>query len=70
MIHAKEFLRLKKDLNDILLKHTGQTLERIEKDTDRDKFMSPQEAMEYGIVDKVLERLPAALLQTKPESER
>ena len=70
LIHAKEFLRLKKDLNDILLKHTGQTLERIEKDTDRDKFMSPQEAMEYGIVDKVLERLPAALLQTKPESER
>ena len=41
-----------------------------EKDTDRDKFMSPQEAMEYGIVDKVLERLPPALLQTKPESER
>jgi len=70
LIHAEEFLRLKKDLNDILLKHTGQTLERIEKDTDRDKFMSPQEAMEYGIVDKVLERLPPALLQTKPESER
>ena len=68
LIHAKEFLRLKKDLNDILLKHTGQTLDRIEKDTDRDKFMSPQEAMEYGIVDKVLERLPPTLLQTKPES--
>ena len=70
LIHAKEFLRLKKDLNDILLKHTGQTLERIEKDTDRDKFMSPTEARDYGIVDNVLERLPAALLQTKPESER
>src|SRR6516225_2170380 len=68
LIHAKEFLRLKKDLNDILLKHTGQTLERVEKDTDRDKFMSAAEALEYGIVDKVLERLPAALLQTKPES--
>ena len=40
LIRAKEFLRLKKDLNEILLKHTGQTLERIEKDTDRDKFMS------------------------------
>jgi ATP-dependent Clp protease protease subunit len=68
LIHAKEFLRLKKDINDILLKHTGQTLDRIEKDTDRDKFMSPQEAVEYGIVDKVMERLPATLLQTKPES--
>ena len=55
LIHAKEFLRLKKDLNEILLKHTGQTLERIEKDTDRDKFMSPQEAVDYGIVDKVLQ---------------
>jgi ATP-dependent Clp protease protease subunit len=58
LIHAKEFLRLKKDLNEILLKHTGQSLERIEKDTDRDKFLSPKEAQEYGIVDNVLERLP------------
>src|ERR1700676_5489708 len=58
LIHAKEFLRLKKDLNEILLKHTGQTLERIEKDTDRDKFMSAKEAHEYGIVDHVLQRLP------------
>jgi ATP-dependent Clp protease protease subunit len=60
LLHLKEFQRLKKDLNDILLKHTGQSLERIEKDTDRDKFMSPREALEYGIVDNVLERLPAA----------
>jgi ATP-dependent Clp protease, protease subunit len=58
LLHLKEFQRLKKDLNEILLKHTGQTLERIETDTDRDKFMSPQEAREYGIVDNVLERLP------------
>jgi ATP-dependent Clp protease, protease subunit len=57
LIHAKEFLRLKKDLNDILLRHTGQSLERIEKDTDRDKFMSAKEAQDYGIVDHVLERL-------------
>jgi ATP-dependent Clp protease protease subunit len=68
LIHAKEFLRLKKDLNDILLKHTGQTLERIEKDTDRDKFMSPKEAQEYGIVDHVLERIPASQIQPKPTS--
>src|SRR5262249_55503836 len=68
LIHAKEFIRLKKELNEILVKHTGQTLERIEKETDRDKFLSAQEAMDYGIVDKVLERLPAAHLQPKPES--
>src|SRR5436190_7884907 len=65
LIHAKEFIRLKKDLNEILLKHTGQTLERIERDTDRDKFMSPREAMEYGIVDHVLERVPADQLAAK-----
>ncbi len=59
LIHAKEFIRTKKHLNDILLKHTGQTLEKIEKDTDRDKFMDAQEAMDYGIVDHVLQRLPA-----------
>jgi ATP-dependent Clp protease protease subunit len=67
LIHAKEFLRLKKDLNEILLKHTGQSLERVEKDTDRDKFMSAKEAMEYGIVDHVLERLPV-LPTPKPAS--
>jgi ATP-dependent Clp protease protease subunit len=59
LIHAKEFLRLKKELNDILLRHTGQTLDRIERDTDRDKFMSAKEATEYGVVDQVLERIPA-----------
>src|SRR5277367_4800628 len=60
LLHLKEFQRLKKDLNEILLKHTGQSLERIERDTDRDKFMSPREAQEYGIVDNVLERLSPA----------
>jgi ATP-dependent Clp protease protease subunit len=57
-IHAREFLRLKKRLNQILLKHTGRNLEEIEKDTDRDKFMSPEEALNYGLVDKVIERIP------------
>lgn len=66
LIHAKEFIRLKKELNEILQRHTGQTLERIEKETDRDKFMSSKEAMEYGIVDTVLERLPASQVQPKP----
>jgi ATP-dependent Clp protease protease subunit len=58
LIHAKEFLRLKQALNEILLKHTGQTIDKIERDTDRDKFMSAREAMEYGIVDQVMQRVP------------
>ncbi len=55
-IHAKEILRLKQMLNEILAKHTGQPLEKIEKDTDRDFFMSAEEAKEYGLIDKVLTR--------------
>jgi len=66
LIHAKEFIRTKKHLNQILLKHTGQTLEKIEHDTDRDKFMDAKEALDYGIVDKVLERLPATLVHQQP----
>ena len=54
-IHAKEILKLKDDLNRILSKHTGQPLERIEKDSDRDFFMSAGEAKNYGIVDQVIE---------------
>ncbi len=57
LIHAKEFLRLKKVLNQILLKHTGQTLEKIDQDTDRDKFLSAEEAKSYGLVDQVMERV-------------
>jgi ATP-dependent Clp protease protease subunit len=58
MIRLKEFQRLKKMLNEIMLRHTGQTLEKIEKDTDRDNFMSSLEAQEYGLIDNVLERVP------------
>ena len=54
-IHAKEFLRIKKRLNQILLKHSGQSLEKIEQDTDRDRFMTAEEALEYGLIDQVLE---------------
>ncbi|MFN4199669.1 MAG: ATP-dependent Clp endopeptidase proteolytic subunit ClpP [Fervidobacterium sp.] len=53
-ILTKELLRIKHIINDILSKHTGQDIERIEKDTDRDFFMSAQEAQEYGIIDKVI----------------
>jgi len=50
-IHAKEILRMKQRLNEILVHHTGQSIERIEKDTDRDYFMGPAEAKEYGLID-------------------
>ncbi len=54
-IQTKEIMRTKKLLNEILAKHTGQPLAKIEKDTDRDFYMSAQEAVEYGIVDEVIE---------------
>ncbi|MEZ6130933.1 MAG: ATP-dependent Clp protease proteolytic subunit [Planctomycetaceae bacterium] len=56
-IHYKEVLRIKRRMNEILLKHTGQTLEKIEQDTDRDNFMTAEEATTYNLIDKVLERL-------------
>lgn len=57
-IQATEILKMKKSLNDILVKHTGQSLERVEKDTDRDHFLSAQEAMDYGLVDQVIASAP------------
>jgi ATP-dependent Clp protease, protease subunit len=59
-LHAKEILRLKAKLNEILMKHTGQPLDRIEKDTDRDYFMGAGEAKEYGLIDEVVIKKPAA----------
>jgi ATP-dependent Clp protease protease subunit len=53
-IHAKEILSLRAKLNEIMAQHTGQPVERIERDTDRDNFLSAQEAAEYGLIDKVL----------------
>jgi len=52
-IQAKELTLVKQRLNEILVKHTGQPMEKIEKDTDRNYFMSPKEALEYGIIDQV-----------------
>lgn len=53
-IQAKEIVRMKRSLNDILVKHTGQTMKQIEKDTDRDFFMSADEAVKYGLIDEVI----------------
>ncbi|HET8761090.1 MAG TPA: ATP-dependent Clp protease proteolytic subunit, partial [Nitrospiria bacterium] len=58
-IHAKEILRTRERLNQILAKHTGQTLERIQTDTERDYFLSGEESKDYGLIDNVLERGPA-----------
>jgi len=55
-IHAKEIIRMKKELNKILAQNTGQSLRKIEKDTERDFFMSAEEALKYGIIDKVLKK--------------
>ena len=55
-IHAKEILHMKKVVNDILAKHTGQSIKKIEKDTDRDNFLDAPAAVKYGIVDNILEQ--------------
>jgi ATP-dependent Clp protease protease subunit len=57
LIHAREFQKTKDKLNEILIKHTGKTLATIEKDTDRDNFMSSIEAKKYGLIDTVVEKM-------------
>ena len=53
----RDSLKIKRRLNEILLKHTGKDLDTLENDTDRDNYMSAEEAVQYGMVDRVLERL-------------
>jgi ATP-dependent Clp protease protease subunit len=62
-IEAREILRLRSRLNDILAKHTGQPLERIQRDTDRDYFMTADQAVEYGIIDGVITDTPVEVAQ-------
>jgi ATP-dependent Clp protease protease subunit len=57
MIHAAELKKMKRRINEILLRHTGHTLDRIEADTDRDKFMTAEEARDYSLIDKVVEHV-------------
>ncbi len=66
-IHAKEVIRIKQKMNEILLKHTGQTLSKIEQDTDRDNFMSAEEAKAYGLIDNILEHSPHQI--SRPAAE-
>ncbi len=67
-IHAREALRLKARLNELMARHTGQPIERIDKDTERDYFMGPGEAKEYGIIDEVIvhRHRPTAAGDRKP----
>ncbi len=53
-IQAREIIRLREELNSIIVRHTGQNLRKIEKDTDRDLFLSPEQAVEYGLIDEVI----------------
>ncbi|HBH18862.1 MAG TPA: ATP-dependent Clp endopeptidase proteolytic subunit ClpP [Cyanobacteria bacterium UBA9579] len=57
MLEAAEIARIKRQMNELLAKHTGQSFKKIEKDTDRDYIMTPQEALEYGMVDKVITKI-------------
>ena len=57
-IHAKEILRIREELNEIMAKHSGQKLKKVEQDTERDNFMSAEEAKEYGLIDDVIEKRP------------
>ena len=66
-IHAKEFRRIKQRMNEILIKHTGHSLDKIEKDTDRDRFMTAEEAAEYKLVDKVIEHMQVGAQARKSE---
>ena len=66
-LHAQEILRIRGIVNDIICKHTGKSLERIEKDTDRDYFMSAEEARQYGVVDEVVVRPPGRVKPAEVE---
>jgi ATP-dependent Clp protease, protease subunit len=61
-IHAREIVRIRSVLNELIAKHTGQALERVERDTDRDFFLTPEEAIDYGLIDGVIQQTPVPVL--------
>ncbi len=69
-IQTKEILRMKKLLNEILAKHTGQPLAKIEKDTDRDFYMSAEEGVQYGLIDEVIEAKKGLIKSGKPSKDK
>lgn len=66
-IHVKNIKKIKARMNGLMVKHTGKTLDQIEKDTDRDNFMTAQEARDYGLIDAVLERMPDGMSRPRTE---
>lgn len=70
VIQAEEILTLKRQINNLYVKHTNQTLEKIESSTERDKFMSAEEAKNFGLIDKVLCKAPALHVKEKLELEK
>lgn len=68
-IHAKEILRIRDELNGIMADHTGQKISRIEKDTERDNFMTAAEAVEYGLIDKVMKSRADAVKGEKDDKK-
>ena len=69
-IHAREILRIKQELNELIALHTGQPLARVEKDTDRDYYMSPEEAIVYGLIDGIIEAPALVALPAKAAPSR
>jgi ATP-dependent Clp protease protease subunit len=67
-IHAREVLKIRQHLNELLAKHTGQSIDSVAKDTDRDNFMGPDEAVAYGLIDKVLDRRIDAVAEAPGET--
>lgn len=65
-IHAKEIMRIKAELNALIAHHTGQTVERVEKDADRDFYLSPEEAIDYGLIDGIIAQAPSLVPDSKP----
>jgi ATP-dependent Clp protease protease subunit len=61
-IHAREIVRIKSVLNELIAKHTGQRLDRVDRDTDRDFFLNPEEAVEYGLIDGIIQQTPVPVL--------
>ena len=59
MIHAEETLKLKRRLNEIYVKHTGQTLKKVEEALERDNFMAPEDAKDWGLIDEIVENRPS-----------
>ena len=69
-IHAREIVRIRTVLNELIAKHTGQALERVERDTDRDFFLTPEEAVEYGLIDGLIQQTPVPVLAATATASR